>query len=100
MQSSKLTFTIPGTTDKNSTFIFVNGSAKPLYCNKTIQLGTDIGDANFKLWVERTLIPKLKDNPALADNIFIQNLAPVITTNTNIGMPAINYGLGGINMLP
>lgn len=98
MQSSKLTFTIPGTTDKSSTFIFVNGYIKPLYCAKTIQLGTDIGDANFKLWVERTLIPRLKEE--LPDNIFIQNLAPVITTNTNIGMPAINYGLGDINMLP
>mgnify|MGYP000289518190 CR=1 FL=1 len=71
MQESNLTFTIPGTTDNNNTYSFINGDIKPLYCNKTIQLGTDIGDANFKLWVERTLIPKLKANKSLSDNIFI-----------------------------
>lgn len=100
MQDSKLTFTIPGTTETANTYAFINGEIKSLYCNKIIQLGTDIGDANFKLWVERTLIPKLKANKQLSDNIFIQNLSPVITTNTNIGIPSISYGLGGINMLP
>lgn len=100
MQESGLTFTISGTSKNNDTYAFINGEIKPLYCNKTIQLGTDVGDANFKLWVERTLIPKLKADTNLSNNIFIQNLAPVITTNTNIGIPSISYGLGGINMLP
>ena len=30
-----------------------------------------MGDANFKLWMEQTLIPKFKADPALKDNIFI-----------------------------
>ena len=30
-----------------------------------------MGDANFKLWMEQTLIPKLKTDPKLKNNIFI-----------------------------
>nr|DAM10154.1 MAG TPA: hypothetical protein [Caudoviricetes sp.]DAT29286.1 MAG TPA: hypothetical protein [Caudoviricetes sp.] len=30
-----------------------------------------MGDANFKLWMEQTLIPRLKADPTLKDNIFI-----------------------------
>jgi hypothetical protein len=30
-----------------------------------------MGDANFKLWMDQTLIPKFKADPTLKDNIFI-----------------------------
>lgn len=102
MQSVLKPITIPGSTDKTKTYIFIRDltNYKPLYFDKTIQLGTDIGDANFKLWMERTIIPKLKKDPALKDNIFIQHLSPVVNTRTNLGMTSVYYGLNGINMLP
>ena len=59
-----------------------------------------MGDANFKLWMEQTLIPKLKTDPVLKDNIFIQHLSPIVNSRTNLGMTAVYYGLNGINMLP
>jgi len=59
-----------------------------------------MGDANFKLWMERTLIPKLKADPTLKDNIFIQHLSPIVNSRTNLGMTSVYYGLNGINMLP
>lgn len=102
MQSVLKPITIPGSTDKTKTYIFIKdlNNYKPLYFDKTIQLGTDIGDANFKLWMERTIIPKLKKDLSLKDNIFIQHLSPVVNTRTNLGMTSVYYGLNGINMLP
>jgi hypothetical protein len=32
----------------------------PIYSVREIQLGTTIGDANFKLWMEEVVIPELK----------------------------------------
>lgn len=102
MQDSKIQITIPGSTDKMKTYAFMGtlNSYSQLYFDKTIQLGTDMGDANFKLWMEQTLIPKLKTDPALKDNIFIQHLSPIVNSRTNLGMTAVYYGLNGINMLP
>lgn len=102
MRDSKIKITIPGSTDKMKTYAFMGtlNSYSQLYFDKTIQLGTDMGDANFKLWMEQTLIPKLKTDPALKDNIFIQHLSPIVNSRTNLGMTAVYYGLNGINMLP
>lgn len=102
MRYSKFRFTIPASNSKSKTYAFIGdfSKPKPLYFKKSIQLGTDVGDANFKLWMERTIIPKLKADPELKDNIFIQHLSPIVNTNTNLGMPAVYYGLNGINMLP
>ena len=102
MKSRNFKFTIPASTAKSKTYAFIGDMfrPKPLYFKKSIQLGTDVGDANFKLWVERTLIPKLKTDPTLKDNIFIQHLSPVVNTSTNIGLPSVYYGLNGVNMLP
>lgn len=102
MRDSKIQITIPGSTDKMKTYAFIGtpNSYSQLYFDKTIQLGTDMGDANFKLWMEQTLIPKFKVDPALKDNIFIQHLSPIVNSRTNLGMTAVYYGLNGINMLP
>lgn len=102
MRDNKIQITIPGSTDKMKTYAFIGtpNSYSQLYFDKTIQLGTDMGDANFKLWMEQTLIPKFKADPALKDNIFIQHLSPIVNSRTNLGMTAVYYGLNGINMLP
>lgn len=102
MRASKIQITIPGSTDKMKTYAFIGtpNSYSQLYFDKTIQLGTDMGDANFKLWMEQTLIPKLKADPVLKDNIFIQHLSPIVNSRTNLGMTSVYYGLNGINMLP
>ena len=102
MRDSKIQITIPGSTDKMKTYAFIGtpNSYSQLYFDKTIQLGTDMGDANFKLWIEQTLIPRLKADPTLKDNIFIQHLSPIVNSRTNLGMTAVYYGLNGINMLP
>lgn len=102
MRDSNIQITIPGSTDKMKTYAFIGtpNSYSQLYFDKTIQLGTDMGDANFKLWMEKTLIPKLKADPVLKDNIFIQHLSPIVNSRTNLGMTAVYYGLNGINMLP
>lgn len=102
MRDSDIQITIPGSTDKMKTYAFIGtpNSYSQLYFDKTIQLGTDMGDANFKLWMEQTLIPKLKVDPTLKDNIFIQHLSPIVNSRTNLGMTSVYYGLNGINMLP
>lgn len=102
MRDSDMQITIPGSTDKMKTYAFIGtpNSYSQLYFDKIIQLGTDMGDANFKLWMEQTLIPKLKTDPKLKDNIFIQHLSPIVNSRTNLGMTAVYYGLNGINMLP
>lgn len=102
MRDSKIQITIPGSTDKMKTYAFIGtpNSYSQLYFDKTIQLGTDMGDANFKLWMEKTFIPRLKTDPKLKNNIFIQHLSPIVNSRTNLGMTAVYYGLNGINMLP
>lgn len=102
MRDSKIQITIPGSTDRMKTYAFIGtpNSYSQLYFDKTIQLGTDMGDANFKLWMEQTLIPRLKADPTLKKNIFIQHLSPIVNSRTNLGMTAVYYGLNGINMLP
>lgn len=102
MRDSKIQITIPGSTDKMKTYAFIGtpNSYSQLYFDKTIQLGTDMGDANFKLWIEKTFIPRLKTDPTLKNNIFIQHLSPIVNSRTNLGMTAVYYGLNGINMLP
>lgn len=102
MRDSKMQITIPGSTNKIKTYAFMGtlNNYSQLYFDKTIQLGTDMGDANFKLWMEQTLIPKFKADPKLKDNIFIQHLSPIVNSRTNLGMTAVYYGLNGVNMLP
>ena len=62
-----------------------------------IQLGTEIGDANFKIWMETVMIPKWKKE--YPDNKFIQGLKPTVNSSTNRGTVGISYSLP-INMLP
>lgn len=71
--------------------------ARVLYYDTEIQLGTPLGDANFKLLMETQIIPILKQ--LYPDNIFIKGLQPTVNLKTNIGSISINYGLP-INMLP
>lgn len=91
--------TIPASTEKKTVYAFIDSPSKAriLNYNTEIQLGTELGDANFKLWMETVVIPELKKS--YPDNLFIRSLQPVVNTRTNLGSISINYGLP-INMLP
>ena len=95
MKSEKdLRFTIPA-----GSHAFTSGliNAKITTVDLPIQLGTDVGDANFKLWMEEVMIPKWKK--LYGNNKFIQNLKPVVNTGTTRGTIGISYSLP-INMMP
>lgn len=72
-----------------------------------IQLGTDWGDATFRMWMENEVIPNLKQGiigpnislSKIADNRFIQDLGNNVVTTTTSRNPSIVYSLP-INMLP
>ena len=99
MQSKIAPIKIAASTDKKPVQLFIDNAkeARVLNFNTEIQLGTDLGDANYKLYMETVVIPELKKR--FPDNAFIKALQPVISTNTNIGAVSINYGLP-INMMP
>lgn len=75
----------------------------------SIVLGTDAGDASFKILMERNIIPNLKkgllsydsknSNIVLQSNEFIKNLQPTIITNNQSNTTTLGMFLG-INMLP
>ena len=94
MKSAGIRFIIPKGAHAFTTDLI---NAKELKVNKPIQLGTDVGDANFKLWMEEIIIPKLKQE--LPNNKFIQNLKPAVNSSTNRGTVGISYTLP-INMMP
>ena len=72
-----------------------------------IQLGTDWGDATFRVWMENEVIPNLKKGiikpnttfEAIQNNKFISDLTNNIVTTTVSRNPTIVYTLP-INMLP
>lgn len=66
-----------------SEYLGGNGTISILEKDYEIDLSTDEGKANFKLWVEKTVIPQLKQGKingesifALHDNQFISDLQP------------------------
>lgn len=91
--------TLPASTDKQTVYAFIDTGTQTrvLNYNTEIQLGTELGDANYKLWMETVVIPQLKT--MYPDNVFIKGLQPVVNTNTNLGSVSVNYGLP-INMMP
>ena len=91
--------TLPASNAKTTTFAFIDSGVKSrvLNYNTEIRLGTELGDANYKLWMETQVIPKLKE--MYPNNKFIQGLQPVVNVGTNLGSVAVNYGLP-INMMP
>ncbi len=99
MKESIKPITISPQSNGKPVYMFIDsGSEARILTYKTeIQLGTELGDANFKLWMENVVIPELrKNNP---DNLFLNRLQPIVNTRTNLGSVAVNYGLP-INMLP
>lgn len=99
MKSYIKPITIPASNDKRTVYAFIDTAqqTRVLNYNTEIQLGTELGDANYKLWIETVVIPELKR--LYPDNKFIQGLQPVVNTKTNLGSVSINYGLP-INMMP
>jgi hypothetical protein len=62
---------LPASSDESTVYAFVDTTqqARPNYYPREIVLGTTLGDANFKLWMERNIIPELKN--LYPDNKFI-----------------------------
>ena len=90
---------LPASTDKRQIFAFNDTvkAAAPIKVNREIRLGTTLGDANFKLWIEEVVIPDLKIQ--YPDNKFIQDLKFIVNPKTQAGTISTNMGLP-INMLP
>lgn len=57
-----------------NTIIDSFGETKTLNVDTAISLGTDLGNTNFKLWVENTVLPDLQQTPRYNDNSFIGDL--------------------------
>lgn len=86
-----------------------NGTQFTLTQDTPIKLGTDWGDATFRMWMENQVIPNLKEGKiqpkqntnfiAISDNKFIQDLGNDLITTTISHNPSIIYTLP-INMLP
>ena len=95
MLSQNYVFTLPASEDDNEVHIFIDNthSARLNEVPRQIILGTPLGDANFKMWMERNIIPELKTWPALADNKFIQDLSPRLNTRTQLGVVSRQYTL-------
>lgn len=81
---------------KDRVYAFIDNAkvARELTFDTEYKLGTTLGDANFKLWMETVMIPKLKEQ--LYSNKFIRDLKPVVNTRTNLGSVAVNFGLTGM----
>ena len=99
MQSKDFRMQLPASSDDSTVYAFIDTTqqARPNYYPREIVLGTSLGDANFKLWMERNIIPELKR--LYPDNKFIQDLHPILNSNTQLGVISINWGLP-INMMP
>lgn len=91
---------IPASTTTNKSYAFIDDTlnARPVHLNRTIQLGTNLGDANFKLWMEQVVIPKFKQ--MYPNNKFIQDIYPTINPKTSIGAISSAYSLKNVNMMP
>lgn len=104
MLSSNLTIIIP----KGNKAYTPNGDLIELTVDTPVRLGTEWGDATFRMWMENEVIPNLKTGniipniPAVKDvydDMFIKDLGNDLLTNTISRNPSIIYTLP-INMLP
>lgn len=72
-----------------------------------VRLGTELGNATFKKWIETEIIPNLKKGnlggnvnvPSLRTNEFIRDLATILFTNTSLGNGTLLQTLP-VNMIP
>lgn len=105
MQSNDLQVVIP----KGNKAFDKFGNMFELTEDTTIKLGTDWGDATFRVFIENEIIPNLKkgiiktnsdiDFVDISHNRFIQDLGNDLLTNTVSRNPSVIYTLP-INMLP
>lgn len=105
MQSNEIFITIP----KGNKAFDKFGNQFDLTEDTLIKLGTDWGDATFRVFIENEVIPNLKkgviktnsdiDFVDISHNKFIQDLGNDLLTNTVSRNPSIVYTLP-INMLP
>lgn len=103
MRSKEVVFIIP----KGNKAFDRDGNPFELTEDTPIQLGTDWGDATFRMWFENEIIPNLKQgiikpgaySTELIGNKFITDLGNDLLTNTVSRNPTVVYTLP-INMLP
>jgi hypothetical protein len=71
MKSYIKPITLPASTDSRTVFAFIDNAqqTRVLNYNTEIKLGTELCDANYKLWMETVVIPELKR--MYPDNKFI-----------------------------
>lgn len=62
--------------EAGSTIISSTGVPITLDSATNISLGTDLGNMNFKLWVENTVLPNLQNTYKYSSNQFINDLTP------------------------
>ena len=103
MLSSDKVITIP----KGNKAFDPKGNLIELTVDTPIKLGTEWGDATFRMWMENEVIPNLKQDIGVPgtpqgfvrNNLFIRDLGNDLLTNTISRNPSIIYTLP-INMLP
>lgn len=103
MRSKELTFIIP----KGNKAFAKDGTMFELTEDTPIRLGTDWGDATFRMWMENEIIPNLKQGiikpgtvfEGISGNKFIKDLGNDLLTTTVSHNPSVIYTLP-INMLP
>lgn len=71
--------------EKGTNIISSSGELVPLNSDIELQLGTDLGNANFKLWVESVVVPDLQSRGEFRDNSFINDLTSRKYKNTQFG---------------
>ena len=103
MQQNEVRFVIP----RGNKAFDKNGNQYVLTQDTVIQLGTDWGDATFRMFVENQVIPDLKagiikpgvEFSGISTNKFLRDLGNDLLTNSVSKNPTIVYALP-INMLP
>lgn len=99
LQQEYKPFYMPASTKTKTVFAFSDNveTAKPLTNVRAIQLGTTLGDANYKLWFEEVILPDLQKR--FPKNKFIQDLRHTVNPRTISGTISTNIGLPA-NMMP
>lgn len=103
MRSAEKMFIIP----KGNKAFTQTGEMFELTEDTPVRLGTDWGDATFRMWMENEVIPNLKKGiirpgamfEGVSGNKFIQDLGNDLLTTTVSHNPSVIYTLP-INMLP